>query len=179
MVDVSHLSDAAFSDVCRAATRPFIASHSNCRAVCPHPRNLTDGMIRELAERGGVMGINLGPSFLDPESHRRTEPLWAKARDARTTPQERARLQRQALELPRPSLDWVARHVVHAIDVGGEDCVGIGGDLDGILIGPAEIDSVADYPKMIRPLREAGLSERQIEKVCCGNFVRAFSEILG
>jgi len=62
MVDVSHLSDQAFKDVCDVAERPFVASHSNCRSLCPHPRNLTDEIIRALALRGGVVGISLARS---------------------------------------------------------------------------------------------------------------------
>ena len=58
IVDVSHLSDAGFWDVARTAKRPFVASHSNARAVCRHVRNLDDDMIRALAEKGGVIGLN-------------------------------------------------------------------------------------------------------------------------
>ena len=67
MVDVSHASDAAFEQICRIVRGPFVASHSNCRALSPAPRNLTDAQIRALADRGGVMGINLAPDFLSPE----------------------------------------------------------------------------------------------------------------
>jgi membrane dipeptidase len=64
MIDVSHLSDRGFSDLCAIAKKPFLASHSNCRAVCPHPRNLTDAQMKELFSRGGVMGLNLYPPFV-------------------------------------------------------------------------------------------------------------------
>ncbi len=64
LVDVSHLSDAGFWDVERLAQKPFIASHSNARAVCPHARNLTDDMLRALAAKGGVAGLNFYPVFL-------------------------------------------------------------------------------------------------------------------
>lgn len=68
MVDVSHLSDAAFDEVREHLQgRPFIASHSNCRSIAPAPRNLADEQIRRLARDGGVMGINLAPDFLDPD----------------------------------------------------------------------------------------------------------------
>ena len=67
IVDVSHLSDAGFWDVARAAEKPFVASHSNARAVCHHVRNLNDEMIRALAEKGGVTGLNFCPSFLEAE----------------------------------------------------------------------------------------------------------------
>jgi membrane dipeptidase len=178
MVDVSHLSDRAFEDVCRMATRPFVASHSDCRALCPSLRNLTDPMIRQLADRGGVMGINLAPSFLDPEVHSRMTPLFDAAQKPGVSEEERTKLQERAMAIPRPSLDWVAQHVLHAIDIGGENCVGFGGDLDGITQTPEGIDGVADYRSFAPLLRDAGLSKRQIEKVCHRNFVRVFDEIL-
>jgi len=65
--DVSHLCDSCFWDVVDVKKGPFIASHSNCRAVCDHPRNLTDDMIRALADHGGVMGMNFAPAFVDKE----------------------------------------------------------------------------------------------------------------
>ena len=67
MVDVSHASDAAFEQTRQILSGPFVASHSNCRALSPAPRNLTDAQIRALADQGGVMGINLAPDFLSPE----------------------------------------------------------------------------------------------------------------
>jgi len=63
LVDVSHLSDGGFFDVAQVSTKPFVASHSNARALTPHPRNLTDEMLRTLADRGGVTGLNLLPEF--------------------------------------------------------------------------------------------------------------------
>ena len=73
--DVSHLGDDGFWDVCRAANRPFLASHSCCRALRDHPRNLTDGMIRALADRGGIVGLNFYAPFLGPSPVTRTEDL--------------------------------------------------------------------------------------------------------
>lgn len=68
IVDVSHLSDDGFWDVCRAAKRPFVASHSNARSLCAHSRNLTDEMLRALADRGGVAGVNFYAPFLSSRS---------------------------------------------------------------------------------------------------------------
>ena len=65
--DVSHLADTVFWDVADVMKEPFIASHSNCRDLCDHPRNLTDDMIRALADHGGVMGMNFAPSFVDKD----------------------------------------------------------------------------------------------------------------
>lgn len=75
IADVSHLSDEGFEDVYRYGKRPFIASHSNARSVCPHNRNLTDDMIRKLAEKGGIAGINFGGDFLSPDGKSTTEAM--------------------------------------------------------------------------------------------------------
>lgn len=78
LIDVSHLSDGGFRDVARISRKPFVASHSNARALCPHPRNLTDEMIRTVAESGGVIGLNHCPRFLYPGSNEnRIEDLVA------------------------------------------------------------------------------------------------------
>ena len=179
MIDVSHLADRAFADVCRAARKPFIASHSNCRALSPNRRNLTDPMIRELAGRGGVMGINLHAGFLDSERCREEtrfgQELAARGVTGPDADRERCRF---AAGLPRASLEWVARHVLHAIEVGGEDCVGLGGDLDGTDYLPLGIEGIGDYPKLARLFLEAGLSFSQVEKVSWRNFERVFCEVL-
>jgi membrane dipeptidase len=178
VIDVSHLSDTAFADVVSLAEKPFVASHSDCRSLCPSLRNLTDDMIRTLSNCGGVMGINLAPGFLDPEYDAAVAPLFAASMRAGVSDEEKRSLRTKMRAIPRPSIDWVARHVIHAMNIGGEDCIGLGGDLDGIGQTPDGIDSVADYAKFIPLLREAGLSDKQIDKVCYKNFARIFSETL-
>ena len=178
MVDVSHLSDEAFADVCNMAKRPFIASHSNCRVLCPTLRNLTDDMIRELADHGGVMGINLSASFLSPDYYAQAFPRWQRTLELSTTEEEKKRLREEVDALTRPSIDWVAKHVLHAIDIGGEDCIGIGGDLDGGVTLPLEINGIADYVKIPDLLCRVGLRIRQVEKVCYQNLERVFTEVL-
>lgn len=75
IADVSHLSDGGFEDVYRYSKRPFIASHSNARSICPHNRNLTDDMIRKLAEKGGLAGLNFCGDFLSPDGRSTTEAM--------------------------------------------------------------------------------------------------------
>lgn len=174
MVDVSHLSDAAFAKVCEVAKKPFVASHSNCRALRPSPRNLTDSMIRELADRGGVMGINLASYFLDPEFYDKTQSLRKKFMSS----EEKGAFREKVRELSRPEADWIVRHIKHAIDVGGEDCIGLGGDLDGVSSMPQGFETITDYAKIPDLLLQAGLKPRQVEKVCFRNFLRVFLEVL-
>ena len=175
MVDVSHLSDAAFDQVRELmAGRPFIASHSDCRSLSPASRNLTDAQIRVLAGNGGVMGINLAPDFLDPNYLAAWEAIMAPVRnaDAATRYQHRMAAGPQLDAIPRPSLDWVARHVQHAIAVGGEDCIGLGGDLDGISFLPAQVTGVESYPLIVDALRASGSASARSRK-CAGGTWRA------
>jgi len=102
LIDVSHLSDAGFWDVYHNTEKPFIASHSNARALCGHVRNLTDDMIRALADRGGITGLNYCASFLDPSDH------------------------------PRSTVSRIAEHAAYIRNVGGIDCLALGSDFDGI-----------------------------------------------
>lgn len=103
IVDVSHLSDAGFWDVVRYSTKPFVASHSNARAVCCAARNLSDDMIRALARKGGVMGLNFCADFLNERG------------DERST------------------IEDMIAHIDHIRDIAGIDVIGIGTDFDGIL----------------------------------------------
>jgi membrane dipeptidase len=182
MVDVSHASDDAFWDVCRVAARPFVASHSDCRALCGVSRNLSDDMIRALAQRGGVAGINLAAGFLSQQFADAEKEAGEKFRAAmrsgkKSFDEAHEAEERAAQRLPRPPLDVIAAHVKHFITVGGEDCVGLGGDLDGIGSMPAGIEGVADYPKIAELLLRGDLTEAQVEKVCYGNFARLMSSI--
>jgi membrane dipeptidase len=182
MVDVSHASDQAFLDVLSVARRPFVASHSCCRTVCPNPRNLTDAMIRSLSEAGGLMGIALGSAFLSTDVYTREKPGMDAFFSAMATgeiPFDEAWAASERLEeqSPRPTLSLVAEHVKHAMNVGGEDCVGLGGDMDGVSSTPEGLDGVKDYPRIAGVLREAGLTEAQVEKVCWKNMARVFAGI--
>lgn len=75
LIDVSHLSDGGFWDVLHTSTKPFVASHSNARTLCSHPRNLTDDMIRAVAEKGGVIGLNFYPYFVNPSGNASVQDL--------------------------------------------------------------------------------------------------------
>ena len=185
MIDVSHLSDAAFEQVHQMARRPFVASHSNCRAICPSPRNLTDEQIRQMAGRGGVMGINLSADYVAPAYRELWDaiarPAYAAASQLDDTAEKRRIREETTAKLralPLPSADWLIRHVRHAIQVGGEDCIGLGGDLDGILTMPAPLTGAESYPALADLLAAGGLTQGQVEKVCWRNMARVYAEVL-
>ena len=149
LVDVSHLSDGGFYDVAKASDRPFVASHSNARAIAPHPRNLTDDMIRVLAEHGGVAGLNLEGWFLNPDIS-----------DARST------------------VDRMVQHVLHMLQTGGEDLIAIGTDLDGIE-GQLEIAEPSQMELLFSSLQKNGFSQRQLDKFMSGNVLRVLQDGIG
>jgi membrane dipeptidase len=186
VIDVSHLSDAAFSQVYEMARRPFVASHSNCRAICPSPRNLTDEQIRQMVSRGGVMGINLSADYVSAEYRELWDaiarPAYAAASQLDDTDEKRRIREETTAKLralPLPSADWLVRHVKHAIQVGGEDCIGLGGDLDGIMTMPTPLTGAESYPALADLLVAGGLTEAQVEKVCWRNMARVYSDVLG
>ena len=149
LVDVSHLSDGGFWDVAEASRRsgvPFVASHSNCRALAPATRNLTDEMIRELAECGGVAGLNLEPTFLNEDE---TDKV--------------SRIER------------ICDHAMHLIDRGGIECVGLGTDFDGIS-GEFEISDCTKLPLLFDALRKRGLSEDAVEQIAYQNTARVIRD---
>ena len=151
LIDVSHLSDGGFYDVAEHAKqigKPFVASHSNCRALCPATRNLTDEMIAVLADCGGVAGLNFEPTFLNKD---KTDSL--------------SRVER------------MCDHVLHFIDKGGVECVGIGTDFDGIS-GQFEIEDCTGMPMLFDALHRRGLSEDVIERIAYKNVMRVIRESL-
>ena len=111
IVDVSHLSDKGFYDVCEYSKYPFVASHSNARSVCRAGRNLTDDMIRKLAKKGGVTGLNYCLAFIDNSNVGQT------------------------------TIQGMVEHIRHIVNIGGIDCIGLGSDFDGIPNGLEIVDA--------------------------------------
>lgn len=152
LVDVSHVSDETFYDVLKYSSKPVVATHSCCRALADHPRNMTDDMIRALAEKGGVIQINFYPVFLDGSFHEE---------DMHTA--------------PRPSYKRIVDHIDHVASLVGIDHVGIGSDFDGIDVAPEGLENISMMPKVFEEMRRRGYSENDIAKVASENFLNALS----
>lgn len=150
IVDVSHLSDAGFYDVLAHTKKPFVASHSNARALCPCVRNLTDDMIRRLAERGGVIGLNFCADFLE---------------------------QVPAGEKNPGTIGAVVEHARHIAAVGGIECLGLGSDFDGI-VTHEELTGADRMAELADALKKGGFSESESDKILGGNVLRVYREIL-
>jgi membrane dipeptidase len=192
VVDVSHVSDETFWDVLETTSAPVIASHSCCRALCDHPRNLTDRMLRAVARNGGVVGVGFAAGFLDQTFSRVARKRLAEVRPrlrrmrreckepARVCRARRMRVYRAAMRgLPRVPIERLIDHIDHAVKVAGVDHVGLGSDFDGYGVGPVGLEDVSRLPRVTALLLARGYSSTNIKKILGGNFLRVFRKVIG
>src|SRR5688500_15767214 len=190
IVDISHISDKAFFHAIETTRVPIVATHSSCRALCRHPRNMTDDMLRELARNGGVCMINFFSAFISDEVAQVIMQSQKRPRNdagdstggTEEMPDDRTDWDTylqwfQTLGCPTATLDQVADHIFHAAEVAGIDHVGIGSDFDGVPALPAGLTTAANLPALSARLLERGMSEADLEKVLGGNFMRVFEEV--
>jgi membrane dipeptidase len=184
LVDLSHAGERAFYDALDASSAPAIASHSGCRALHDHPRNLTDDQLRALAGNGGVVGIPFCVAFLsrdaqeEDERLRRTPGYLAiRGRNDTELALEQGRfLQEEAAPLP---IDRVVDHVVHAVEVAGVDHVGIGSDYDGIGRTPRGLEDASCYGVLAERLLARGFASEDVARFMAGNMERVFAQATG
>ena len=189
IVDISHVSDDAFYQTIETTRVPIVATHSSCRALCRHPRNMTDDMLRTLAKNGGICMINFFSAFVNDAVAQVV--MHAQKRPKRETEGGTEELPNDAIDwdsylewfntlgCPRATLDDVVAHILHAVNVAGVDHVGIGSDFDGVPALPDGLQTAAALPTITARLLERGLSETDVEKILGGNFLRVFSAIEG
>jgi membrane dipeptidase len=192
IVDISHVSDQAYAHVLETTRVPVVATHSSCRALCRHPRNMTDEMLRALAGNGGVCMINFFSAFLSDQVAQAL--MKAQRRPAKNggsgdglggteeLPDDRTDWDSylqwfNTLGCPKATLDDALDHILHAASVAGIDHVGIGTDFDGVPALPSGLETAAALPRLTEGLQRRGLSDDDIEKVLGGNFMRAFEAI--
>jgi membrane dipeptidase len=188
LVDVSHVSDATFWDVLATTTRPVIASHSSCRALAHHPRNLSDAELRAIAKNGGVVGINFYPVFLDEHFRHEYEELRRRLKPETDAIRARYRgrpgesafevdklVGERAESLDVPTIDRLMDHIDHAVQVMGVDHVGLGSDFDGISVLPRPMKDATSLPELIRALEARGYSSGDVAKILGENFLRVLT----
>lgn len=149
IIDVSHLGDAGFYDVLKYTTKPFVASHSNARGVCKVARNMSDDMIKQLAKRDGVMGINFCGDFLRPSD----------------------------IGGVRSCVEDMVKHILYIRDLVGIDHVGLGSDFDGIDQN-LELSDASMMPMLKSALQDANLTNEEIEKVFYKNVLRVYQAVI-
>jgi len=190
LVDISHVSDKTFYDALAISQAPLIASHSSCRALCNHPRNMTDDMIKALAAKGGVIQINYEKSFIDQAykdaSDRATggvvqqnnELVKKCNNDEACIARELANRQKQLTaegKLPHVSWERIIDHIDHAVKLVGADHVGLGSDFDGADM-PDGMEDCSKLPKITEALLRKGYSDEDIRKILGENTLRVMAE---
>ncbi|MCU1348903.1 MAG: putative dipeptidase [Acidobacteria bacterium] len=196
IVDVSHISDNAFRHVLETTRVPLVATHSSCRALCRHPRNLTDDMLRDLARNGGIAMINFFSAFVNDDVAQVIMNAGKRPRNGESAAGKGETGQGGTEELPDDRVDWdsylawfqtlgcpratledVANHIIHAATVAGIDHVGIGSDFDGVPALPDQLQTAATLPRLTERLLQRGMTESEVEKVLGTNFMRVFEAI--
>jgi membrane dipeptidase len=191
MVDISHVADKTFYDALAVTTAPVIASHSSCRVIANHPRNMNDDMLRALAKNGGVVMINYHAAFLSEEfriaSEKRSGNVVAAmaalskkcgGNEACTT-LEGERIDHEAMmkgELPKVSWEKIIEHIDHAVKVAGADHVGLGSDFDGATM-PLGMEDASKLPKITDALLKKGYSDADVQKILGGNILRVMEQV--
>lgn len=188
MIDVSHISDKAFYDVIAISDAPVIASHSSVRSICDNPRNMTDDMIKRLAEQGGVIQIALFSDYLrNPPENPERDSVYAALRKKFETFDSMSKTDQEALRMEwndahdkyavglAPVSDLVD-HIDYVKNLVGIDYVGIGSDFDG---GGRLKDcaDVSEIGNITIELVRRGYTKEEIEKIWGGNFLRVMREV--
>lgn len=185
--DASHSSDQVLDDLLALSTTPILLTHSGCKAIYDHPRNIDDGHLKALAAKGGVIQMNAYGAYLraskpNPQRQEALKALFGQMReDAKLSPERRSELlaKRQEIDrlypdIDRPTFQDFMEHMLHALKVVGPDHVGIGADWDGGG-GVVGLEDVVDLPKITSALLKAGYSEADIQKIWSGNVLRVLA----
>jgi len=182
LVDVSHVADKTFRDALAVSRAPMIASHSSCRAISSHPRNMTDEMIKALAARGGVIQINYLDSFIDEELNqysRKSRPMMVELMQKYPGMENRQKRKDEVEKVlgPAPKVSWekIVEHIDHAVKLVGVDHVGLGSDFDGGSM-PVGMEDCTHLPKITEALLRKDYSEADIRKILGENTVRLLAD---
>jgi membrane dipeptidase len=189
MIDLSHASDETFWDCIRLSEAPVIATHSCCRALCNHRRNLTDEMLQALGEKGGYVGINFCPAFLSDkfaasaeenallEEGDRVEAAFIADPGNPERVKAWEEMQDRLNTIWRPGVREVVDHIDHAVGIVGIDRVGIGSDFDGISVTPAGLENVSLIGRVFDEMRRRGYDEESVEKVAGKNLLEVMKRV--
>lgn len=186
IVDISHVSDAAFYQVVEISKAPVIASHSSLRKFTPgFERNMDDDMIKALAANEGVIMINFGSGFVSPVARSWRDNRTNKAEELAKAFGEDSQEVKDFVETyntqkpyPYATLEIVLDHIDHVVDLVGIDYVGIGSDYDGVGDSlPINLKDVSDFPNLVEGLLDRGYSENDITKILNENVLRVWREV--
>lgn len=185
MIDVSHASDDAFHQIIRLSEAPVVATHSACRHFTPGcQRNMSDEMIRLLAEKGGAIQMNFGAIFVNTKVNAEFVKLRREIREHveanNLQGEEKDHYAKQRWKNARFSkahISDMAAHIDHVVKLVGIEHVGLGSDFDGVTELPEGLEDVSCYPNLIYELLARGYSDDDIRSIVAENFLRVWAEV--
>lgn len=183
LIDLAHSSDNTIKDVLDITSAPVAYTHGCCRALCSHPRNLSDELISGVAETGGVVGMSIYPCFLSDDFNGVLASSGLEGndnveRDFIDDPadQQKAKawfaVQDALAALPRPGIERVVEHILHAVRIAGPEHVGIGTDFDGIEVTADGLEDISKLCRLGPALEQAGLPSKAVSSILWDNFLR-------
>ena len=183
MVDISHVADKTFWDALEISKAPMIASHSSCRAISGHGRNMTDPMIKALAAKGGVIQINYLDQFIDNDLYLYSQKSQSLMRELQQKypgrengDKRREEVAKQFGPAPKASWERIVDHVDHAVKLVGVEHVGLGSDFDGGSM-PQGMEDCTQLPKITEALMRKGYSAADMRKILGENTLRVLAEV--
>jgi membrane dipeptidase len=179
LVDLSHVSTDTMRDALDTSASPVVFSHSSCRALVDHPRNVPDEILERLRTNGGVCMVTFVPSFVSEACNAWDAGVRERMVAEGLDPRDLDTWVKVAAATPgRPTatVGDVADHVEHAREVAGIDHVGIGGDYDGCDVLPRGLEDVSGYPRLFAELLDRGWSEAECARLAGGNVLRVLRD---
>lgn len=188
MIDLAHSSDQTMKDVLELSSKPVAYTHGCCRALASHRRNISDEMLRALADNGGVACMSIYPCFLDDDFLRVLDEsglvskMWIEdefIKDPSDPMQRRAweEVQMELCALARPSIARVVDHIEHAVNVAGIEHVGIGTDYDGIEVTAEGLENIAKFGSLWDEMTRRGFSAKEQNLIAGKNLLRVLKEV--
>lgn len=183
LIDISHVDDSTFWQVLERSKAPVLATHSSCRHFTPGwERNMSDDMIKALAEKDGVICINFGASFINGTFQKHMSAVYNQMEADHIdwhSPEGKATIEKALAEsnLREVTVQAVADHIDHVKDLVGIDHIGLGSDFDGVSALPVGLGDASTYPNLIEELLKRGYTESEISRICSGNVIRLWSKV--